>query len=78
MHSLQSYGQEEPVYDNSAYAIASTYRGGTLKMCTSHPAQPTGPGDRPAYHMDQLNTWGMTDNPETFQQGATAYSIARD
>ena len=28
--------------------------------------------------MDQLNTWGMTGNIETFRQGATAYRNARD
>jgi hypothetical protein len=49
MHSLHSYGQEESVYDNSAYVITSIYRDGTLKMYTSHPAQPTSPGDRPEY-----------------------------
>ena len=28
--------------------------------------------------MNQLNTWGMTGNAETFRQGATAYRNARD
>ena len=78
IHTLQSYGQPEPVYDKNAYTITCIYHGGTLKMYTSHPSQPTGPENRPEYHMTQLNTWGMTGNPETFRQGATAYRNARD
>ncbi|KAG9228475.1 hypothetical protein BJ875DRAFT_508482 [Amylocarpus encephaloides] len=78
MHSLQSYGQDEPTYDNSAYTITSIYHGGQLKMYTSHPAQPSGPGSRPEYYMTQINTWGMTGNAETFRRGATAFRNARD
>lgn len=51
MHSLQSYGQEKPVYDNKAYTITSIYHNGQLKMYTVHPAQPNGPGSRPEYYM---------------------------
>lgn len=75
MHSLHSYGQEEPVFDNNAYTITSIYHGGQLKMFTSHH---TSPGSRPEYPMHQLNTWGMTGNIETFRQGATHYQNARD
>lgn len=78
MHSLQSYGQDEPTYDNNAYTVTSIYHGGTLKMYTSHPIQATNLEGRPKYCMNQLNTWGMTGNAETFRQGATAYRNARD
>jgi hypothetical protein len=78
MHRLQSYGRDEPVHDNNAYTIMSIYHGGTLKMYTSHPTQPTSSGGWPKYCMNQLNTWGMTGNAETFRQGATAYRNARD
>ena len=78
MHSLQSYGEDEPVHDNNAYAITSIYSNGQLKMYTSHPTQPTSPKGRPEYCMTQLNTWGMTGNLDTFRQGATAYRNARD
>jgi len=47
-------------------------------MFTSHPSQPASPGGRPEYHMNQVNTWGMTGNIETFRQGATYYRNARD
>jgi len=78
IQSLKSYGQDEPLYDNHADTIISTYHDGTLKMYTSHPSQPTSRGGRPEYYMTQLNTWGMTGNRETFRQGATAYRNARD
>ncbi|MCJ1245699.1 hypothetical protein MMC30_002903 [Trapelia coarctata] len=76
--SLRSYGQEEPVYDNNAYTITSIYHGGQLKMYTSHPTQPTSPGGRPEYFMNQLKGWSMTSDPETFRQGATWFRNARD
>ncbi|KAF2815589.1 uncharacterized protein BDZ99DRAFT_470955 [Mytilinidion resinicola] len=78
MNSLQSYGKGEPVSDNNAYTITSIYHNGQLQMYTSHPTQPSTPGGRPEYHMTQLNTWGMTGNPETFRQGAGAFRNARD
>lgn len=78
MHSLQSYGEDEPVHTNNAYVITSIYSDGQLKMYTSHPTQPTSPKGRPEYCMTQLNTWGMTGNLDTFRQGATAYRNARE
>ena len=53
MHSFQSYGQDEPVYDNNAYAITSTYHTGHLKMYITHPAQPASPRRRPEYCANQ-------------------------
>ena len=78
IQALQSYGQSEPVYDNNAYTITASYSDGTLKLYTSHPSQPVGPGKRPEYYMNQLNTWGMTGNVDSFRQGATAYRNAHD
>ncbi|KAL9117935.1 MAG: hypothetical protein Q9187_005522 [Circinaria calcarea] len=78
IQSLQSYGQPEPVYDNNAYTITSIYSDGQLKIYGSHPAQPTNPKNRPEYSMNQLGAFAMTNNPETFRQGATAYRNARD
>jgi hypothetical protein len=78
MHSLQSYGEDKPVSHNNAYTITSIYHGGQLKMYTSHPTQPTSPGGRLEYHMTQISTWGMTGNPETFRNGATAYRNVRN
>ena len=78
IHALQSYQQERPIYDNNAYTITSTYADGQLKLYTTHLIKPKAPGCRPEYIMTQLNTWGMTGNPETFRQGASAYRNARD
>jgi hypothetical protein len=78
MQHLQSYGQPEPVYDNNAYTITSTFDGEQLLMYTTHPTQPADPGEQPEYHMNQLRGWTLTDGPETFRQGATAYRNGRD
>jgi hypothetical protein len=78
MQHLQSYGQPEPVYDNNAYTITSTFDAEHLHMYTAHPTAPANPGGQPEYHMNQLNSWGMTGNLETCRQGATAYRNMRD
>jgi hypothetical protein len=78
MHSLQSYGQGSPIYDKNAYTITSIYNDGQLRMYTSHPAQPPGPGTRSEYHMNQLRAFAMTDNRDAFRDGATAFRNARD
>ena len=78
MHSLQSYGQKDPFFDNNAYTITSIYQAGQLKMYTSHVFQSPGSGRRPEYHMHQLRQLAMIDTAEAFRQGATAYRNARD
>ena len=78
MHSLLSYGQDGPAYDNNANTITSTYHGGTLKMYTNHLTQPNSPGGRPEYHMTQLGAYALTGNTNSFRQGAAAYRNARD
>jgi len=62
IQSLQSYRQDEPIYNNHTYTITSIYYGGTLKMYTSHASQPTDPGGQPEYYMTQINGWSMTGN----------------
>ncbi|KEF55616.1 uncharacterized protein A1O9_08366, partial [Exophiala aquamarina CBS 119918] len=74
---LQSYGQDEPIFDNNAYTIISTYHDGTLKIYTIYPGRPASLGGRPQFYIHQVNTWGMTGNDETYRQGATAYREAR-
>jgi hypothetical protein len=36
IQSLQSYRQDELIYDNNAYTFTSTYYSGTLKMYTTY------------------------------------------
>jgi hypothetical protein len=78
IHSLQSFGTSEPVYDNNAYTIASTYHGGTLKMYTTHPTESQNPHRQSDYHTNPLRGWLLTDSAESFRQGARAYRNARD
>lgn len=80
MHSLQNYEVETPIYDGNAYTFTNTYHGGTgtLQMFTTHPTAPTEPGGRPEYHMTQLRSFAMTDTPDRFREGATAFRNARD
>ena len=78
IQALQSYGQSEPVYDNNAYTITASYSDGQLKLYTCHPSAPSAPGTRPEYYMNQLRSFAITDTPETFRQGATAYRNAGD
>ncbi|TWU71214.1 hypothetical protein ED733_000263 [Metarhizium rileyi] len=76
MHSLQSYGEDVPVYDGNAYTYTSTYVDGQLKLYAHHvTATPSG---SPEYHMSQIDSWGMTGNAESFRRGATAFRNARD
>lgn len=78
MQSLQSYGQDEPVYDKNAYTITLIHHDGTLKMFTTHIISPAGPGKPPEYQMTRLNTWGLTGNVDTFWQGTTEFQNGRD
>jgi len=77
IHSLQSF-ESEPRYDNNAHTITSTYHGGTLKIYTSHPIQPSIPGGGPGYVTTQIKTFGLTGDADTFRRGAAAYRNARD
>ena len=80
MHELRSYVDPETAYDNNAYTITSTYHGGSgaLKLYTTHRAPSTHPNRDYEYRMTQLRGWDMTDNPDTFRQGAGALRNARD
>ncbi len=78
MHRIQSYGQPEPVYDNNAYTITSAFDGRSLQIYTTHPTQPANSEDQPEYHMNQFRSFAMTDSPESFRQGATAFRNGRD
>lgn len=79
-HSLQSYGEDEPVYDGNAYSYSSTYHAGTgtLQLYAHHIAAPTDPEGRPEYHMTQIDGYFMTGNRKSFVEGATAFRNARD
>ncbi|KAI9763792.1 MAG: hypothetical protein M1840_009117 [Geoglossum simile] len=76
VHSLEAYGQDQPVYNNNIHTISSIYYGGTLKMYGHSIAQPNGPETRPEYYMHQLDVWGMTGNQKKILEGAIAFKNA--
>ncbi|KAK2590889.1 hypothetical protein QQS21_011426 [Conoideocrella luteorostrata] len=78
MHALQNYGADEAVYDGNAHTFSTTYHAGTLEMYAHHMTAPTVQGERPQYHMTQIDGWHMTGNIDTFRRGATAFRNARD
>jgi len=80
MHKMQSYRQDEPVYDGNAYTLGATYHSGTgtLQMYAMHPTEPAQPGGDPQYHTTQINGFHMTGNRNTFLEGATWFRNARD
>ena len=77
IQDLFSYGESEPVYDNKAYTMTSTYHGGQLKMFTSHPIPPSTPGERPEYVMTQVG-YALTGSYQACRQGFAAYRNGSD
>ncbi|KAF5709865.1 hypothetical protein FGLOB1_5747 [Fusarium globosum] len=65
-------------YDNKAYTVGFTYQDGQLKMYASHFIEPFVPEKKPGIAMTQLKALALTDDPDTFRQGATAYRNGRD
>lgn len=78
IHSLQSYGQDQPTYNNKAYTITSSYCNGTLKLYTTHPSPPSMPQGRSEYYMTPVRSWSLTDTPNTFKEGVAAFRNSRD
>jgi hypothetical protein len=80
MHSLQNYKSAEPIYDGNAYSHSATYHQGTatLQLYTHHLTAPKAPGEPPECHMTQLRSFAMTDNINTFREGAGGLRNNRD
>lgn len=79
IHQLRSFGARAlPVYDNKAYTITATYYNGHLRLYTSHPTPPVGPGRDSEYRMTQVGGWDLTDSVERFCLGVGAFRNARD
>jgi hypothetical protein len=73
MHILQNHGEEEPAYDGNAYTYSSTYLDGQLKLYAHHVTTLTTSGERPSYHMTQLDTYALTGSQKGFVEGAAAF-----
>ncbi|KAF3481226.1 uncharacterized protein GIQ15_03985 [Arthroderma uncinatum] len=78
IYALQSYKQPRPSYDSNAYTITSTYQTGTLKLYTTHIVGSKDKDSRPEYIMTALCSYSMTNNINTFREGASAYRNLRD
>ncbi|RKU46610.1 hypothetical protein DL546_006794 [Coniochaeta pulveracea] len=82
IHSLQHYGNEAPDFDGRPYTYTSTYHDGLLKLYAHHVTAPTSGEGESEYHMTQVDTWGLTGNPngiETIlfkQQTQQLYNLA--
>lgn len=78
MHELQSYRQDQPIYDGNAYTLTTTYHAGSgsLKLYSTHPTQLA--DGNIEYHMTPIRGWDMTSDPDNFRQGATAFRNSRD
>lgn len=79
IHELWSFGADtSSAYDNNAYTITSTYHDGQLKMYTTHPEPSTDPDNSTEYHMTQVRSFALTDTPDVFREGASAFRNGRD
>ncbi|KAG5926929.1 hypothetical protein E4U42_002805 [Claviceps africana] len=76
--TLHSYGASEPVFDKKAYTVGYRYQDGQLKVYATHMAPPSAPGREPTYIMTQVGAFAITNNIDTFCQGAAAYRNGRD
>ena len=82
VHELRTYADPETAFDNNAYTISSTYSGGAgggfLTLYATHPTPSESRQRQAEYHMTQLRSYAVTDQPESFREGAGALRNARD
>lgn len=80
MHYLQNYQVAEPMYDVNARSFSGTYHQGTatLQLYAHHLTAPKAPGRSPECHTTQLRGYQMTDNINTFREGAGGLRHNRD
>lgn len=80
MHSLQNYGEDNPVYDGKAHTFSATYQAGAgmLQLYAHHITGPARDGGLPEYHMTLLRGYHIGDDREGFVRGVTAFRNLRD
>lgn len=78
MHSLQNYGEAEPMYDGNAYTYSTAYYDCVLEVYAHHITAPTPDSEGPEYHMTLLDVIPMHLSYETYVKGVTAFRNARD
>lgn len=75
MHKLQSYKQQ-PIYDNKAYTLGSTYVHGSLIIYAFHLSQAN--SGEIEYNMTMVGGWCLLGDPDTCRKGFTWFRNARD
>lgn len=73
IHTVQSFGQQVPQYDDNAYTFTCIYVYGQLMIFTSHFEPPENPEARPNNFTHQLRCFSMIDKTKTWRKGATYY-----
>ncbi|KPM36133.1 hypothetical protein AK830_g10438 [Neonectria ditissima] len=76
--AIRSYKADSVAFDNKAYTIGCTYQAGIIKIYASHPIEPSISRKKPGIVMTQLKAFALTNDPDTFRQGVTAYRNGRD
>ncbi|KAJ4392523.1 hypothetical protein N0V85_006984 [Neurospora sp. IMI 360204] len=78
--ALESFGLDQPVYDNRVLAHAWTYAGGQ-GLLTHYGMRVSAPGpgtSREGYHMTLIKRYYVTDSKEQYRAGITAFRNCRD
>ncbi|KAL7940084.1 hypothetical protein V8C42DRAFT_356486 [Trichoderma barbatum] len=65
-------------YDNEAHTLGCTYVDGQLKIFACHAIQPPMPSGQTSFVMTQLRAFALSNDVDTFRQGAAAYRNGRD
>ena len=80
MHKIQSYMQDQPMFDGNAYAIGGTYDcyTQTLMLHTTHPTRPTDPNGEPEYWTTMIRSYAMIDKFDPFREGVAVFRNAQD
>ena len=79
MHRTENHGRRREKFDNKARTVSSILDGaGHLDIFSHHVSKPTGRGALLQTHMTPLQSYSLTNNPDTFRQGVGAFRNASD
>ena len=83
MHELRSYADSATALDGNAYTISWALDSGSgiLVSYATHPIASNGSESQNNfvdYHTIQLRCFALTDDPDSFRQGASAFRNSRD
>ncbi|PQE23910.1 glyoxylate reductase protein [Rutstroemia sp. NJR-2017a WRK4] len=78
MLRMQSYGLDDPVFDNKAHTFGSTYHSGYMQLYAMHPTEPGDADGKPEYHTTKVRGFDLTDNLDIHRQGIGAFRNLRD